>query len=284
MDIHNNGDSLENRVISSYPISISTSLALESLFSPRLPRYDEKRIIPENIDINKYQECWINISTLFRNLSASVNKVVFLASSPAHLASVLLSEIEVIESLFLNEGNGVCKPYFYHLDYTDFPITVKLRQPKTEGQKQYENKLKETLKIMHDGYSYVFSKNTVSPKSKCNGLIITHIPYDLLSYNKFSTLHLLESNTGKLKDRNTWNTKYLKIGETFLGNLPFNRKLLFVFGDKVMLQPQDIALRRLVLDVAEKQNWSPGTTDAKILQDFQLFIKETFVLNYLLKL
>jgi hypothetical protein len=56
------GDSLSTRTISAFPLSISTSLALESIFTPKLPPYDPNRIIPEHINLIDYQEIWINFS------------------------------------------------------------------------------------------------------------------------------------------------------------------------------------------------------------------------------
>jgi hypothetical protein len=115
-------------------------------------------------------------------------------------------------------------------------------------------------------------------------MIITHYPYDLLSHTKFSALDLLESNTGKLKSRYQWSSKYYPVGDVDMKVLPFTRKLLLVFGDRILIQPFDMKLRRLILEIADKRKWTSLTTDAKIMQDFELDIREPFVLQFMKKL
>ena len=124
-------------------------------------------------------------------------------------------------------------------------------------------------------------KDLIKPNGRSNALIITHIPYDLLSYVNFNRLDLLESHTGKLKPKHLWNTKYYPVGDRSMDILPFTRKLLMVFGDKVLIHPSEYKLRSLVLDIAENRKWNPATTEAKQIQDFELDIKEPFVLQVL---
>ena len=69
----NDGHSLYTRTISAFPISVGTSLALESLFAPRLETIDPERKF-ERVDVTKYSEVWINLSTLFRNIVGAVEK------------------------------------------------------------------------------------------------------------------------------------------------------------------------------------------------------------------
>ena len=283
------GKSLESRLISSFPISIGTSLALETLFPSRLEPHDEKRKIPEHVNPSNYQEAYFNLSTLFRNLTTSIDRVVFIQSSPEELASVLESEIDIINSLFLNEGKGLCIPVYYYITYDSLlkgkiSKDVKIRPDKTDSQKIYKAKLIDTMKLLGDKLHFIHYDNTIKPRVKNSSLILTHIPYDLLSYKRFLHLDLLESNTGLLKTKNLWNTKYYPVGNLSLTNLPFLEKLLFIFGDRVLIQPYDIRLRRLICETAEKRRWTPMTTLEKVLLDLSLDIKEPYVLEFIRKI
>lgn len=281
--------SLEDRVISALPLSISTSLAFESLFEPQLTPYDPARQIPNKVSVSDYQEMWINLTTLFRNLSQSIDKNIFLNSSEYQLADVIESEMDVINSLFVVEGKNLCKPLYYALSYESlhrhkFGRQIKVRPDKTDFQKLYHQKLMDTLKVLHKRQFYHQGDLDIRPENRINGLILTHIPFDLLSHRHFHRLDLLESNTGKLKPKHQWNTKYYPVGDRDLSILPFCRKLLLVLGDRVLIQPSDIRLRRLILDIAEHRNWTPMTTLDKINLDLSIDIKEPMVLQFLTNL
>lgn len=286
VNINMSGQTVYNRLISSFPISLPTSLALESIFEPVLDRYDTERKIPQRVDLEKYREIWINVFTLFRNLSGSFDKIAFLETSEHVLATVLQQEIEVIDSLFLNEGRDICKPIYYYMSYDDLyslKISKKalLRTDNTAGQKAFKKKYIDTMQILLKNISYRRYNSNMTTTHKVNALIMTHLPFDLLSYKNFSRLDLLESNTGKLKSKNEWNTKYYAVGDRDLSFMPFNKKLLFIFGDRVQLKPYDIRLRRLILDVATEKKWVPTTTMDKIMLDLSVSIKEPYVLEYI---
>lgn len=279
------GKSLNDRLLSSFPLSLPTGLAFESLFSPRIERYDDKREIPNKIQISQYSEIWINLWTLFRNLASSVDKTVFATANSKQLAEILKFEIELIGDLFRNEGQNHCQPYFYIQNYHMLKLQakVKLREARTEGQKHYEALLFRTMtELVKDKDLTLHDK--IHPVKRTRALVITHIPFDLLSYKHFDRLDLLESNTGKLKMRNQWNSKYYPVGEHDLSHLPFNHKLLFIFGDRVLIQPSDYKLRKLMIDISKRRDWIVTTTIDKIILDCELEIREPFVLDYVKKL
>lgn len=286
-NLFNVGDSLTSRAISSFPLSIGTALAFESLFDPRIERYDTERKIPTRVNLAEYQEIWINLNTLFRNIVGAVNKNVFINTEPAEFKDVINFEIDVINNLFKVEGGGHCKPVYYYCTYEKLANEsrtkgFKLRNDTTDGQRMAKFKFMKAMELINkETDEHYRLDSSIKPKSKYNSLIMTHIPYDLLSYTNFSKLDLLESHTGKLKQRYLWNSKYAPVGENNLSNLPFIKKLLRVFGDKILIQPSDYKLRKLILDISVSRSWSPMTTESKINQDFSLDIKEPFVLEYL---
>lgn len=283
------GNSLAERAISAFPLSVGTSLSLESLFAPRLKPYDPDRVIPQQVQVADYQEIYINLSTLFRNIVGAITREAFFNASGADIRDTLIAEIDVINSLFLNEGQGLCRPVYYYCTYKSLEDKMvqgtQLRKDKTDGQKFYRFKHDEVMKLLFKSTDehYEFDSE-IKPRSRTCAMIITHYPWDLLSHSRFTKLDLLESNTGKLKPRWQWSSKYYPVGDSDLSILPFDRKLLLVFGDRVLVQPGDIRLRRLILEIAQKRRWTAMTTQAAMMQAFELDVREPYVLQFLKKL
>ena len=282
MDAYTPGTSLAHRATSGYPLSIGTSLAFESVFSPRQPPYDPSRQIPDTVDVSQYTTCWINLMTMFRNLSSAVEKDVFLGASVPALADTLEEEIEVIQSLFSIEGKEQCKPEFYYSTYKTLKAQntpgLAFREPTTEGQHFYTSRLTETIALL-EKRSDVYHKfnDAITPAHKERAFALTHFPYDLVSFEKFDKLDLLESNTGVLKPRARWSSKFNSIAGQSFAHLPFFRKLLLVFGDKVLIKPAALPLRKQVLETSIARNWSPATTLTKIKMDMGLDMRDPYM-------
>ena len=187
-------ESIHDRTTSGFPVSISTGLALESIFTPRQAVYDPERKPPVHIDIGKYQEFWINIATLFRNIVAASTRETVLNHSPEILASVVENEMEVINSLLRHEGNNLCKPVYYVVDYKfvtrGMHHSIKLREDGTDTQKALSTllmKVENLLVERHRGEIPRF-KPDITPSKSVDALILTHMPYDLLSHRAFHSL------------------------------------------------------------------------------------------------
>lgn len=283
------GDTLMERAVSAFPVSIGTSLALESIFPGFQEAYDKDRKIPQQVELNKYQTFWINLSTMFRNMSSAVTKEAFLSASPKLMASTLEEEIEVIQGLFRDEGHGQCLPRFYYGTYEKIGKMnvpgLSVRQPSSESQLYFNSRMHEVIKLLERRSDEVkhFS-GAVAPPGYESAFIMTHQPYDLTSFSKFSRLDLLESNTGVLKPRSLWNTKYYPIPGESMSHLPFLRKLLFIFGDKSLIKPYPISFRKKILKSSIDRRWLPTTTADKVKLDLSIDIRDPFeiaVLNSL---
>ena len=277
-----------SRTTSSFPISIGTALALESIFlEGKLPKYDKEREIPNIIKLKNYDEIWINVYTLIRNISGAVDKNIFRHADPKEILDVLLDEVDNINSLFAIEGNGLCVPKYYYCSYKKLKNKyknneVRFREDKTDLQKFYSYKVGKVLELINKSTEGINSFDSEIKSDKhTRSLIITHIPYDLLSYNNFHKLDLLETHTGKLKTRFQWYSKYYPIGDYDLSNLPFLKLLLLVLGDHVLIQPNDIRLRRMIYEASEKGKWTTATTIDKVKSDFENYISEPFVVKFL---
>ena len=272
---------LNNRTTSGFPLSIATSHVFESIFSPQLPVHDPDRKIPTKVDITNYNFIYINISTLFRNIIGSLQKNDFVLTTPLAVADVLNSEIKIIESLLSHEGIGKCTPMFYIANYKEWSVikkleknpNVKFRIDNTEYQKSYLFKLNQTFELLlkNTTSNNVIELNSpITPNKYPKGIILTHIPYDLLSYKYFSNLDLIESHTGKLKHRGEWYTKFYQLKDISLINIPFIEMMLLIFGDNIMFKPMDLKIRKAILEISNIRKWTAFTTIDKVKLDLEL--------------
>lgn len=282
---------LANRTIGGFPLSIGTSLSFESLFDPRLPVYDPEREIPNKVSIGDYDELWVNIETLYRNIVTSVDRPTYESIKVPEIKEALESEIHVMESLLETEGQNKAQLVMYYaetpeLDQYELNKVVQLRHPTTDYQKGYAYKQKQTLELFFKdkGNNKVrHFKNTLEPKDRKNSrtVVITHHCYDLLSHPNFSRLDLLESHTGKLKPKNQWYTKYHPIPDTDMNMFPFLKVLLVVLGDHLKIKPYPIKVRHAFAAIAKKRLWTPNTTRDKVMFDVGLDIMDPLLLSVL---
>lgn len=273
---------LTNRTTSGFPLSISTGMAMETLFQPRQAVYDPERVAPPRISLASYDELWINVLTLVRNAYGSITREEASYISPQDMAEVILQEIELIRDLLRIEGNGICLPVFYFNNYDRiFPKGDKifqLRKDTTNLQIQTRiifNKSKDLI-LRSDSEIKTFQTHVRPDNGSRRAILLSHLPFDLLSYQNFRSLDLLESHTGKIKHRSDWNTKYHSCGEADMGRLPFNRQLLSIFGDHPLIIPLPLKSRRTVLDLATQLKWTPATSQSKVSNDFSHHLKDPF--------
>lgn len=279
---------LASRTISSFPLSIGTSLAMETVFNPKLPPYDADRKIPDKVDISQYTELWVNITTLIRNILGSVPKDHQQGLLDDDIAQVVSEELDTIDSLLKEEGKGTCILFPYFNTYEKVinnKLThkaVQFRIPTTPAQLHYANILSKVclgLEKNSPRKIYHFKDDIKSPTNLPKVLILTHQPWDLLSYHHTRMMDLIESHTGTLKTRQQWNTKYYSVEHDAMLLLPFTKKLLLIFGDHVLIKPMAIAFRKMILDIAQKRNFTPLTSEEKVRFFLDLDIKERYLME-----
>lgn len=265
-------NAINERAISAFPLSIGTSLIFESIFDGKLPPYDPERPIPNRIDIKKYDKHWFNINTLIRNLYGSIKHKDAVIDHPGDLAYTLKEEVDIIINIYNSPEAYGCKPHFINPDYKNIlkNKTISYRDPNRTNKKSQENSfLLNVLDIYIKQYDEALFKlpnnNLTLPKSSKRELITTHHAIDLLSVKENPQLELLESHTGRLKNKLKFNSKYNKVGSISLDNIPFNEKLLYFFGDKTLIQPYPIKLRHELISIAKEKKWTPITTNDKII-------------------
>lgn len=250
------------RTTGQFPISVATSLAIEAA----LGIYPER---PEDpAPILEYEELWINLRTLFRNLHGSFDKGVAETVGIGTYAEALNDEMSQIHEIITGRTNGMTKVIYYISDYADieskYPYAV-IRRDNTTRQKLFTAMLKDsiaTLVKMHPEGNIRKVRLKLKPEHKTKAMILTHIAFDLVSYPDFKELVLLESHTGAIKPRPMWSSKYYE-GKT-LSMIPFREDFLQIFGDNEFFRPADKKLRQELMELAVRYRWSAVTTEEKI--------------------
>lgn len=277
---------LAERATSSYPVSIGTAIALESLFPSRDQRYDDTKERAKPINFDKDYIFLINLGTMFRNLVSSVQSDAAKNLSAEKLAEVLYAETQVIQSLCANEGNGKIVPYFYDVDHGKYVGTVhryiKFREATTPMAKLYDQKERATIKMVKDfGLDVLKITNRRDFPGAMDSFMLSHYPIELSAYRNYRNLLLVESHTGRIKDRSKWGSKYYKVGDFDMSQLPFTKKLLLLFGDRNHIHPADMKVRKQLVEVAQKGRWTPMTTDSKIIFDIDRFTLDPYLIQFM---
>lgn len=259
-------DAVSSRTVSAFPLSVGTSLALESVFTSEQPSIDPDRKAPQQIKITDYNKMWFNVGTLFRNLYNAVDRSALRYVTATDAAEAIIAEMDFIADLVSKESNDQTTPVFYICTYDDLTSRFKmgsLRLPRTDLQLAYAKLYEATLKVIKNRSISGRIREVIEFKSKFSGgssnaLILTHFPIDLLNASKFRSLDLLESHTGILKKQPDWYTKYYDGRE--LNMLPLNGILLTVFGDDHHFRPQPKAMKEALLTLAKERRWTVLTS------------------------
>lgn len=271
-------DALSNRAMSSYPLSIGTSLALESIQIGPNKQYDESRVIPNKVDITKYDVFYINVMTLYRNLVGSVDKLDFKYVLPGNVSQALEQECNVIKEIIKGLSNDKVKVKFYCSKYSglkdEFPNNL-IRKDNTQLQETYSINMQAALNDLisnNELNNIVLFDSKIKNNKRGKALIMTHYAYDLLAYKDFDVLDLLESHTGILKNKTMFYSKLLN-GKDLI-RIPFNRITYQIFGDKELLSPLNIKVRKLVIELSNTYNWTQVTTQDKIKYSFDQILDQ----------
>lgn len=256
---------LSIRAQGQFPLSIATSLAIESALGvlPDAPA----TIAP----ITQVSVLWINIRTLFRNLVGSFEKEARSDLRGIDLALALVNEQRTIETLIAESTDSRCRVSFYRYTYASLPRKfpkANLIYPTSPQRKIYDTLENHTYLCMDTELSHgvpFYKGDTDIPQGQPNALILTHYPVDLLNRYNFTSLSLLESHTGTVKPYNMWNTKLNKGNSIDVSRLPFDRMTLQLYGDGVTFAPLSLPIRRKLIELANKHNWTPMTTKEYVI-------------------
>lgn len=257
---------LADRTLGGFPISIPTSMMLEAVFKDG---DKDKRNVEQYIDINDFDIHYINVFTLVRNIESSI------ASKSAkedlynnkYIIETLVEEINFITILY---NDTKCKPVLFVPDYSK--IYMIFRNSKIpDGHDVTNASILRILTItsMLSNIKPEIDMDIVSnthklPSNNKKVLITSHLAVDLLNVKNIPNLLLLESHTGKLKNKNSWFSKYNKIGKLPMDVFPFYGILLFLLGDSNISKPINIKLRKELHELVLEHKWNPSTGLLKV--------------------
>ena len=254
------------RVLSGFPLSIPTGLALESILEPIMDRYDDTRKI-DKVNINNYKYHFFNIYTLIRNIFNAVTSVKNKDNLyySKYLPQTVIDEIEMIKSLYLDTK---CTPIFYFPDY----ITVirnlnhnKLEHSYYQDMLKIDKYVKKSIFVLNNN----IAKDFKFPKSNEKCLITTHLSVDLLNVKNIPNLDLLESHTGHLRKSNDFNNKYHPIGKKPIEVFPFIEELYFLLGDKTIIKPTLLSMRLELFELATNEKWNYRTSKDRVISSIR---------------
>lgn len=256
---------IAERMLGKYPVSISTSLALESATNIHDELKHAKSPLPE------FQELWINLRTLYRNLMGAMPKESQNLVAAEDVMRGLMQEVEQLQVIAPEQSMGRCKCVFYvsnHKEMERHYPHASIRRDTTDKQKLFTALLDQSVQLLLNrmskagGYDLRLFQLKLDHQKPTKALMLTHIPLDLTAYYSFSDLVLLESHTGAIKSRSLFYTKYLDGNQ--LPMIPFREELLQIFGDKELFHPYNIKVRQEIIEIAKKNNWSQITTKDRI--------------------
>ncbi|MDR3392241.1 MAG: hypothetical protein P4L77_10965 [Sulfuriferula sp.] len=271
---------LAERATGQYPVSIATSLALEAGMGIH-PEIESK-----TVRFTEYNEFWVNLRTVYRNMMGAMEGDAPMLVLGQYVAEEMQREMDRIQDIVSGAMKG--RVVFYVSNYKDvekkYP-NARIRVDNTQKQKIFRKTQTDAIShllfldkppehLKQEARIQVFDL-ALKPKVQLKTLILTHVPYDLLSAKHFGSLDLLESHTGHIKSRAQWYTKYYN-GKELL-KIPFREDLLQVFGDNELFHPYPIEQRRELLEVANKYNWSSLTTTEKIRYGIDMIKNPYFV-------
>lgn len=260
-------NTLAERTVGNFPISIATSQAIESLIGklPEAPTADPH--------IGHIDLLMVNVRTLIRNVFGSLDKEARKRVDEYNVAETLVAEMRTIEQIVTEESDGRCQTMFYYCSYDDFLRKYTKSIPKTANtllQKQNAAAEHTTAQYLLNDFrdqAPIEKYVTDFPNIDARTAIMTHYPIDLLQRYKFKSLVLLESHTGAIKPPMMWNTK-LSDGRE-LEIIPFDRMSLQVFGDNVLFVPMGIKIRQRVYKIAKDRAWTPATTKDYVIYSIE---------------
>ena len=222
---------------------------------------DEKRV-------NTIQDAivYINIKTLLRNALAAYDDSKNLKKALLTIKDRIDSDIMLFREYMSNNHNS--RVVIFDVNYNNVKASnfVKLKEAKTDKQKLNKEVFDEAFKLILGFVEKSFSSEFSNPNQgdRSPAYILTHMAIDLLRVHSFNNLKLLDSFSGAIKDFKEFNSK-LTIDKSLRELIPLTETTIRIFGDGELFSPQPKAVKTIILDIAKKSNWTPLTTDSRVM-------------------
>ena len=243
------------------PLSIGTAQAIESLAG--LGDFSTP-----NAPIAQYDECWVNLRTLFRNCFNALGREARVLLSPESLVIGVQEDWLMLQSSIRQASHSQTKAVLYYCSFDSFERTfpnARYKTLSTERQREEQQKEDATIAafLEQEGDDEVKLFDVKITGSYPKVVMMTHYPVDLLWHRAFRKLELVESHTGTIKPRSDWHTKLT--GGRKLAHLPFNTLTIQVFGDgNVLFASMLPSIKKEITELAVSERWHSVTTPDKV--------------------
>ncbi len=253
------------------PLSIGTSLAFESL----LNRHSEVKHLKNPYET--YRVIWVNLKTLYRNIHTAIKRENIDRTSDTQFKEAMLSEMHNIQDICQSEANGMGVVFYisHYRGLTSINSEVLPRMDNTSLQKIFTDRMMQCIRLViqeintsdkpNDPNRIRIYENKITDIERNSALIFTSYAYDLISFRQFNRLGLLETFTGKIKERNLWYTKYQNGSK--LPEMPFRLDLLTLLGDTSLFRCKVSKFRTILIELANNHHWTAITTKDKIREN-----------------
>lgn len=244
-----------------YQVSIGTSLALETLFGIN------ENVKPTNpLPYTQYDNLFVNIRTLVRNLYGAVSKELKVQWTAQHYLKKVLEEIRDIPTIISDQSHDKLSVIYYFCEFTslarEYPhAAVKKANPGNLYDNIEQYVIDQVKRLTKQGKLNVMICDVRVPIPEERNLILTHYPVDLVPHATVRNLDLLESHTGAIKNRHRW---YTKLKGKDMERIPFSRKTIQIFGDGRTFSGVTPKGKKMVMDFSVENRWNQTTTDRVI--------------------
>lgn len=245
-----------------YQLSIGTSLAFETLFGVN------DNIPPtQPLPYKKYTYVLINLRTIIRNAYGAIQKELKVEWKAQKYLDVVLKELEIIPLILDNQSHGQLNAVYYIPSYLSLRKKYPHAPLKGMGKGAYGRQHYEaieqfciaqlTASALRGELNAALTDIDLPPVDQ-ESVIMTHLPIDLLSYNKSSSkVDLIETHTGVIKHRRQW---YTKLNIKSNANIPFAEWSLQWFGDGKHFSGMPPKYKTAIIAFAEQNRWNQTTT------------------------
>lgn len=272
MDANKIGDNIVRGFLGT---AIGTDIALGTLLG-----FDQEGKRLNEGKWKDYKGLFISIPTLFRNLYGSAGDRKEKITTGGY-ASMVVNEMHLIENMVQMYTDSQLKVFFYNPSYIGLDSLLpdaKLKIASSGKQKLQEELKKGALSFVanefgsSDNYVPVGTSLTI-PFEK--SLILTSFVVDIVgavTLRYGSTVDLIESHTGAIKDKTLWYTKLNKAAN--IERFPLTAGTLTVFGDGKMVAPLSKKIRDELGELAVSRKWHQLTSPAIINSEVAKLIKK----------
>lgn len=261
---------IERRDMGYYPISIGTSLALETLTRPK--DSDPDRKIPDiPVGLDSFGCLAINLNTLCRTMIGSMRtdalELPITKSTGKELYDNVMQEVNIIRSIV--EKDIPVRVYLCTYDNLErFDKKFHFRRVRTGKALHYDRLLTKFLEVSRREPIDIIYKGFTDLRNLSLGqkiLVHTSHPYDIINNERASLI--LEPHTGEVLARNLFYKKLYKLPKLDMSMIPLNKVTYLLFGDKHLISPIPIKLRKEILKISITQGWMYNTPMSRMVGD-----------------